>query len=242
MMPKVKPFAAGSLWDQVRGGSAPGLVLRTALVDRPAGDGYLNAGLWAAASRPLPHETAALLGHNGIRVGVISGVIPGEFDALMKADAELLAHTDRTFQPGRPRVVPVSGPAAKLVLATTADLAADPVPLTLTGAECGLQITATPTATDLVKLVCEVQIQHGDSQAMLTLGADGVGFSRTEKKPLQAFPALTFELTVGPDDYLVVGPTDSPAGKLGAAFFLDSDSVRARQRLLVVRAGRLAGK
>ena len=239
--PKPPALEPGSLWDRVRNGTTPGLVLQTALVDRPAGDEYLTTGLWATAGRPLPHQLAALLGHNGIRVGVLTGVIPGEFAAVMTVDAELLAPTNRTFTAGRPRVVPVSGPAAAVSVTATADLAADPVPVELTNAECGLQITAGPTAADRVKLVCEVQVQHGDKQALLALSPDAGGFTRQEKKPLKAFPALTFEVVLGPDDYLVVGPTDAPAGKLGGAFFLASDPVRARQRLLVIRAGRAGG-
>ncbi len=241
LLPKAADLRPATLWDRVRGGTTDGLVVRTGLLDRPAGDAYLGQGVWATAGRPLPPELTTLLAHNGLRVGVFTGIIPGEFDKLIRSDAALVDARDRPLQPGRSKVVPVNGPVDRVALAVLADLAADPSPLDLTAVECGLQITARPTGSDLVELVCEPQIQYGDKQTLLKPTSDNTGFTSQERKPLKTFPALTFTVTLGPADYLLVGPTAEPAGKLGGAFFVDATPDQVRQRVLVVRAGRQPG-
>jgi hypothetical protein len=42
-------------------------------------------------------------------------------------------------------------------------------------------------------------------------------------------------VSVGPQDYLVIGPTELPVGKLGGAMFLTDNDGRNRMRVLVVR-------
>ncbi len=244
--PKAANLRPGALWDRVRTGSPPagGLVLQTALVERPAGDEYLSRGLWATAGRPVPHELATLLARNGIRVGVVSGIPTGEFAALRDAGADTdgapLAAMNRTFRPGVPRVVPVNGPLGRADLFALADLAAEPRRLSLNAVECGLNITATPAAGDQVRLRCEFQVQHGEKQAFLKVSAEDVDLSRLERKPLEQFPALAFSVTLSPGDTLIVGPTDTPLDTLGGAFFIDPTPARPRQRALVVSAGRPA--
>jgi hypothetical protein len=50
------------------------------------------------------------------------------------------------------------------------------------------------------------------------------------------FPALGFEATLGPDDYLLVGGRADQPGALGAVLFGAEVDHRPRQRVLVIRA------
>lgn len=222
--------------EQTGAALADGLVLRTGLIELPPGDPFLTTELWAAAGKPVPHEQAVLLARNGLRVGVLGGLIPARFDALTASDATFKFGTDRTFKPGVPRVVPANGPLDRAVVRTVADLSADPAERTFAAAECGLSVTARPAAGGRVTLTCEPQIQYGDKELFLTAAADGSGFARTDHKPREAYPALRFEVTLAADEYLVVGPAADPDGTLGQALFLDAADGRVRQRVLVVRA------
>jgi hypothetical protein len=235
-------FWAGSartaLLDRARS-PAPGtggLLLNTRLIEQPLGDAYLNAGLWDAAARPLGHEQSALLARNGLRVGVLSGVLPDPFDRLVHSEATTVSPMLRTVVPGQAKVVPVNGPLEQCSYLTVSELAADPQPVELTSAECGLAVTAVPAAGRRVKLTCAFQVQHGDKRAWLAETADGSEFTRRDRKPMETFPGLTFEVTVEPDDYLLVGPTADPIDTLGQAFFVTPDGL-PRQRVLVIRAG-----
>jgi hypothetical protein len=238
------PDSRSAGWfDRVRGltGVESGLTLRTVLIERPAGDPYLSRGLWESAGKPVPHELSTLLARNGLRVGVLSGMVPGEFDRLVTSEHSTVSPMLRTFQPGKPRVVPVNGPLDRCTYQVLHDLAADPARVELAGAECGLSITARLADDDRVTLLCEPQVQHGEKQAWLKPTTDGTGFARRDAKPLEAYPTLAFEVTLGPQDYLIVGPADEPADTLGQAYFYPAGEDRLRQRVLVIRALRGPG-
>lgn len=239
--PRVEDIQPKSLWQRIGGNTPNDMLLRTMLVERPAGDAYLNRELWAGAARPLAHELNTLLGHNGFRVAVFSGVLPGDFERLLHDDPAVVDPKERTFQAGKSRVVPLNGPLIQAPCKVLADLAADPAPRNYSQLECGLSITANPIHTDRVKLLCEPQVQFGDKELSLTPSTDNSQLTRRERKPMEAFNTLTFEVTLGPDDYLVFGPAEDPADRLGQAFFVTNTGDRARQRVLVIRALRPAG-
>lgn len=213
-----------------------GLLLNTRLIEQPLGNGYLNGGLWDATACPIGHEQAVLLARNGLRVGILSGVLPDRFDRLAHSEATTISPMLRTLVPGQAKVVPVNGPLEQCSYRAVRELAADPEAVELTMAECGLAVTASETG-GRVKLTCAVQVQHGDKRAWLAETADGTEFTRRDRKPLAAYPALTFDVTVGPDDYLLLGATADPADTLGQAFFLTTAEL-PRQRVLVIRAGK----
>lgn len=234
------PRTAGWL-DQVRGRGGPlptdGLYLQTVLIDQPAGDAYLNREIWTAASKPLTHPHAILLAQNGLRVGIVTGPLPGEFDRLLSTEATVINPMLRTVQPGKPKVVPLNGPLERAQYQVIHDLAADPTNIDVMAAECGLAVTATQEGTARLRLHCEFQVQHGDRQAWLKPTADGSSFARQDHKSQESYPTLAFDVTLSPNDYLIVGTSETPAEKLGQACFIHAAEGRVRQRLLVIRAG-----
>ena len=239
--PRVEDIRPKAIWSRFGGSTPNDMLLRTMLVERAAGDAYLSNELWAGATRPLTHELSTLLAHNGFLVGIHSGVLPGEFERLMHTESSVVDPKERTFRPGKSRVVPIHGPIPLMQCKVLADLAADPAARTYTALECGLSVTANPIHADRVKLLCEPQVQFGDKELSLKPTADNSQFTRQERKPLETFNTLTFEVTLGPDDYLLFGPTENPADRLGQAYFVPVTAERARQRVLIVRALRPAG-
>ncbi len=235
-LPKAQSLKPAAVWDRLRGANPDALVVRTALVEAPAGDPALGGDLWATAGRPLGHELAALLAHNGLRVGTFSGLMPPDFERLSRAPHATLDATDRSFTPGKPKVVPVNGPLGRLTFRDRADLGAESAPWDLTAAECGVRVTATAAAGGQVTLAVEPQIQHGDKQLFVKPTADGTAFAREDRKALKGYPSLAFDVTLGPKDTLVIGPTPDPAETLGGGFFLSASGDRVRQRVLVIRA------
>src|SRR5262245_2161173 len=223
---------------EVFGSSADAVVLMTALIDRPGGDPYLTDGLWAAADKPLPHETAALLSENGLRVGVITGIPPAEFSALVTSDRATTARRLNLRRMNEPKIVPVLGPVEALEYSVLPGLKADRVGVSVGGAECGFEVTPTTATADRVTLTIKPQVQHGPRQSWLKTAADGTGFAWDTRKPLEDYPALSCSVTIGRGDFLVIGATDKPAGTLGEAFFFAKEPGRVRQRVLVIRASR----
>lgn len=210
-----------------------GVILTTGLIELPPDDPYLTAGLWRDAPDPLPHAVSARLARNGVRVGVVGGLRPPRFDALIAGEATFRDATHRTLPAGATKVIPVNGPIDRCELTHFADLAGPGRSLTLTGAECGLSVGGGPAGGG-VRLRFEPAIQHGEKELGVRL-TDG-GLARDDRRPREAFPALAFEVTLAPGDHLVVGTTPDPGDGLGRALFLDATESRVRQRVLVVRA------
>lgn len=227
-------------WAGIQSGS--GVYLQTALIDVPAPNRYLDQELWSApaVANPVSPEQTALLELNGLRVRVISGVAPPRFLELVTSEHSVLNPMLRSAPPDTPKVIPVNGPLKQAQCRVRTDLKADETELTLTDAECGLRITAQPTENGKITLTCEPQVQHGASQAWIRPTADGTGFMRKEQKAQSGYTTLTWEVTLGAHEYLIVGPSEDPTGTLGELFFYSRTGEQVRQRVLVVRTGKRA--
>jgi hypothetical protein len=214
------------------------LYLQTVLLERYVGESFFTNDLWKTTARPMSHEQTTLFAKNGLRVGVFTGLIPGEFAEAIRSEQGTIQPMHRSFQEGVARVVPVQGPIEKVAFKSLKDLAAEPAEYELYNVECGLQMQASPVEKDRVKLIFHPQLQHGDKQALLKPSADGSEFSRVNQKPILNFEALNCEVILGPTDYLILGTIPEPLGTLGGAFFINAKGDRVRQRVLVIRAGR----
>lgn len=245
-VPRQQTIRTAEFFQRVRGWagvqSGSGVYLQTALIDVSAPNPYLDHELWSAASvtNPVSPEQTALLELNGLRVRVISGVAPPRFLEMVTSEHTVLNPMLRSAPPDTPKVIPVNGPLAQARCRVRPDLKSDDTELSLTDVECGIRITARPTENGKITLLCEPQMQHGDSQAWIRPRADGTGFTRQEQKAQSDYTTLSWEITAGPHDYLIVGPCEDPAGTLGEVFFHSRTGEQVRQRVLVVRAGKRA--
>src|SRR5437764_685220 len=69
--------------------------------------------------------------------------------------------------------------------------------------------------------------------------ADGTGFTLQGEVPVEKYPGLGFTAVLGPNDYLILGWPADRSQTLGEAMFAVEANGRPRQRVLVIRAGRL---
>jgi hypothetical protein len=213
-----------------------GIVLESVILERPAGDPFLDRDLWRATLPVGSEETRALLSENGLRVGVLAGSLPQRFQTLLESDTEALNARALTFAMRRDEVLPTAGPHAKCEFQLLSDLAGKRSPVALTGANAGLLVRPEPAKDARVRLVCEPQIQHGERREWLRPSADGTGFVKVEEVPLERYPALAFDVTLGRNEYLLVGCFAEQPGTLGAAVFGVAANGEPRQRVLVIRA------
>lgn len=213
-----------------------GVVLHTRLIEQPAGNDYLNRGVWLDATDPLPHPVSALLAVNGLRVGILTGLIPTELERLARSEASAVSPMLRGFQFGQSKAVPVNGPIANCSFAAKPGLGDDPVTHELTAAECGLVVTVTADG-DRLRVRCEPRVQHATLRPWFRPTADGTTFERHDQRPTEAFPTLAWEVTLDRKDVLVIGATVDAERTLGEAFFFATTADRPRQRVLTLQAG-----
>jgi hypothetical protein len=220
--------------------SSDGLLVDSVLIERPAGDPFLDRELWAAVIPAGPPEKRALLAENGLRAGVLGGAVPTRFQALLESEADAVDSNTRTFNVRKEAVIPTAGPVDPCRYSVLADLAGKPAPVELKQARCGVLVKPQPTPDGRVRVACEPQVQHGQKREWFRPTEDGTGFAKYEEVPLERYPALGFEVTLGAGDYLLVGWAADQPGTLGSALFAVEAEGRPRQRVLVIRARQMA--
>jgi hypothetical protein len=213
-----------------------GIILESVLLERPAGDRFLDRDLWKAALPVGSQETRALLSENGLRAGVLAGSLPQQFQTLLESDAEALNARSLTFTSRKEEVLPTAGPHAKCEFRLLADLAGQRAPVALADASAGLLVRPEAAKEDRVRVACEPRLQHGRKREFLRPSADGTGFVKVEEVPLERYPALAFDATLSRNEYLVVGCFAEQTGTLGSALFGVEANGQPRQRVLIIRA------
>ncbi|QDU19178.1 hypothetical protein [Urbifossiella limnaea] len=212
-----------------------GAYVESVLVERPVGDDVLDRELWTTAKPPMPAETDVILTENGLRVRVVSGNLPSSFRRLLETDG--VDPHGFTFGARPDVVVPTATPPDPCSFRVLADLAGTRRDVTLKGARCGILVRPAWAGDGRLKVYCEPQLQHGERADVFRPNGDGTGLTVAGEVPTERYPGLGFEVTLGPDDHLIIGSPAAAAGTLGeAAFTAEADS-GPRQRVLLIRGG-----
>ncbi len=214
------------------------VVIRSVLIERPAGDLYLCQQLWETTLKPLPPETAALLAENGIRVGTFPSNAPAELLELIQDGNGTVRPNETTVNLTESKVLPVNGPVVQAEFETVDDIGASANPNRFQQVQFGFEITADDKQKGKLELKFEPKLQHGQRQGWLRPTLDGTGFTWLDGKEAVKFPKLKFTIDVRPGEYLVIGPTEQPAKLAGGAWFVSDSHNSNRMRVLVVRAWR----
>jgi len=211
-----------------------------ALIQRPVGDRYLNEGLWALANEQIvPLERKEVLENNGLRVGAVSGLLPSEFQELLRSER---------YNPNPRRRHVRAGQAATLLLGSVrAQCDCDPpsVPANIQGeslhamfdAQFGIAVTPSLASGNKVRLALTPQVQQGEAKAAIKPAEDGSGWSHSQQAP-EKYSGLNWDVTLAPDEYLLVGCHFANQRTFGKECFVRTDEPRPVQLLLVVRAVR----
>ncbi len=210
-----------------------------AVIERPAGDTYLNRSLWELADEQavdLEHKPA--LDDNGFRVGLIGGLLPADLLALLTSERTCAdPHRVQTRVGG---TCPVSVGAPRPLCRFTLRQDGAAVPVELTDAACLLEIVPTPVEGGRTTLRFTPVVRHGNSRREPKAVRDPSGEHRWDlevQQPSETYAAVSWEVSVKADEYVVVGTRLDGAETLGRSFFLDGGRSPPVQRLLVVRAG-----
>lgn len=217
---------------------APGerVVLKTYLLQQPAGDPYLTHELWSQLLRPLPVEKHALLAENGLRVGHLTGNPPYQFLTLARTEDAVVKPMQSIVAVNDPKPVPLNGPLPEVKFQAFVEVGAKPGQFDLKDAEAALNITAATGENGRVKLTLEPRIQHGSRQLGWKPNFDATAFTWLDQKVQERFPSLKCEVSLAPEEFLIVGPSETPANTLGGACFMNVSAAAARMRVLVIQA------
>jgi hypothetical protein len=223
------------------GSSAEIVRIDVAVIERPASDHYLNRGLWALADEQavdLEHKPA--LDDNGFRVGLIGGLLPADLLTLLSSDRSCGEPHRLQLRAGTSTPLAIGPQRAHCSFALHQGGRA--VPVNLEAVSCSLEVVPTLADRGRTTLQFTPVVKHGASQREARAVRDASGEHRWNMEmqaSTETYAGMSWQITVSPEEYVVIGTRMDSDDTLGESFFIDTESTRATQRLLVIRSGRV---
>lgn len=239
-----QPLHPPSSWmERLRLGQGPGrpdvVVMEVALLERPVGDEYINKELWALTDeQTIPLERKSLLEDNGLRIGQVGGIPPARLLALLTSKRSCANPRRIYLTPQKPFPIALGPRAVSCHFEMEED--GELVPIDLEQAECSLSVVPSLTDNGQIRLRFTPQIRHGEVTLMPQPAPDRHGWVLQETQPTEVYSSLAWEVTLPPEEYVVVGGRFDRPRTLGHQFFIRADETVPVQRLLVLRTRCLA--
>jgi hypothetical protein len=210
-----------------------------ALVATAAGDPFVNEELWAQADdQVLSLEQKALLDDNGFRVGQVGGVPPAGLQALLTSKRtcsdprHIQQHAGKPTRLSLGPVLPVCEFQIRQEDRT--------IPVVLEQAECTLVVVPTLTPDGRTRLRCTPEIPHGHVTVGPQPDHDRTLWMLQKQQPTESYPALSWEVTLAANEYVIVGGRFDRPESLGHQCFIRTGEAVPQQRLLAIRTTRPA--
>lgn len=216
------------------------VVMYVALLEQPVGDRYINHDLWEQADEQAAHtERRALLAANGFRVAQLGGILPSRLHTLLTSERSCINPYRSHIHEGHASVVKLRPemPQCSFDL----HVGAEDKSITLDQALCTLVVTPTLTRDGKTRLRFTPQVQHGETVMMPRPATDPNGvytWSLREQRPTEVYDDLSWEVTLAPNEFVVVGARHDQPNTLGWQSFVCRDLSRPKQYLLAIRTGR----
>lgn len=214
--------------------------LDVALVERPLGDRYLNGELWDLADeQAVSFEKKAALDDNGFRIGLIGGMPPAGLQALLTSERSCANPRRIRLHAGNPTPV-VLAPTLQHCRFELHE-AAQTTAVKLEQAQCLFQVVPILSEKGKTTLRFTPHINHGETTLAPRPLQEPSGTRRWElqaEQPGETYAKLSWEITLAPNEYVVVGTRLDRDDTLGQRCFLLTDGPTPTQRLLVIRTCR----
>ena len=223
-----------------RGPTGPDVVqIEWALIERPVGDRYLNEGLWALANEQVvPLEHKIVLEDNGLRIAQVGGLLPAEFQELLRSERSNPDPRRRQVRAGQAASILLGPARARFDWTPPRSVAPGSMQLvSIVDAQFSIAITSSLASDNKVRLSLTPQVQQGEASQRIRPADDGSGWTRAEQGA-EKYSELSWDVTLAPDEYLLVGCRFASQHSFGAECFIRDDEPRPVQRLLVIRAAR----
>jgi hypothetical protein len=235
-----KPVRSSSWLDRFRpfhGETADLIMLEVALIERHPADAFINAELWQVADeQAVSPENKAILEENGFRVGQVSDLTPTRLQALLTSEKSCINPRRLFLHSGGTTTVKL-GPTRPHC---RFDLHQDGQTQTvsLEQAECSFVILPTLTDDGRTRLHFTPQLRHGETIMAAHPASDHSGLLWQPERPTRTYEALAWDVTLAPNQYVVIGTHFDQTETLASQCFLRQDEEVPVQRLLVIRTCR----
>jgi hypothetical protein len=210
-------------------------LIEVALLERPWGDEYINQDIWKHTDGLLVDtlEQHGLLERNGIRMGQLVGVPPYDFQQLLLS-RECCSNPEARIFP--------SGKLIPIFLSPTYDRTYYEVLLDQRDsdfrhdrARFSVDVTASFARGGRTKLTFTPRVEIDEAALPFHAAPDQSTWELKFQKVSKSYPELSWDVTIGTNQYLLIGTRMDRPGTIGQAAFSEQRGNIAIQRLLVIR-------
>jgi hypothetical protein len=223
---------------RMQGPTGPNVIqMDVALIEAPLGDSYLDRELWSQADEQvLALEQKNLLEDNGLQIGQVGGITPAGLQALL---------TSNKSSPDPRRITLRAGQSYDLLLGPMLPICryrllqdGESADVRLEQAQYVVAVVPTLTADGRTTLRFTPQVRHGEARLQPRPAADLSGWLMRPQQATETYAHLSWEVTLAPNEYVVIGGRSDRPATLGHECFLRAEETPPTRRLLVIRTGR----
>jgi hypothetical protein len=213
--------------------------LHVAVVERRLGDSYINQTLWASTDEQAAGiEQLALLENNGFRVGQVIGNLPSELLRMVENERYCGNQIGWFLRVGSSTPIKLGPALAKCnYLVKYDDFCRE---VSTEQANCKFLIEPTLTADGKTRLRFTPMVEHGEAIMTIEAVPEFSSWECQVKQQSHVYPELSWEVTLAPNEWLVVGTQLSQPRALGYQAFVNEEGATPIQRILVLRTNRPA--
>jgi hypothetical protein len=224
------------------------VVMDCYVLERSDGDPFFNEYLWKSADRSIVSlEEKVVLDDNGFRVGQIVGTAPERLQELVQSPRSCLSGRRRMLATGAPTADQPERPKLELDPQGPQHSGSffvkqgkETTEISLENVQYYLEVEPCLTSNGRVRLKFTPKVEFGELLRIPYVPADRSDFAIKTEKRHHLFPRLSWEVTLGANEWLILGGNGELPDSLGYQAFAREDGVTPMQRLLVLRAMRSA--
>jgi hypothetical protein len=217
--------------------AADSVIIDFALLERPLGDAYFNHELWTHTDEMIVDlEKKAALDENGLRVGQLVGMTPAQLQALLSSERWCLDPRRRVLPAGKTTSYHLSPVLAHCDYDVF--LGGQKHELQVDQARFCIEVVAALTADGKTRLTFTPTVETGDKVLPFQPAPEQSEWKLTIGRPSKAYKELSWEASLAPNEYFVIGARLDKPGTLGYQAFAQDNAPKPVQRLLVIRTNR----
>jgi hypothetical protein len=218
------------------------IIIDFALIERAVGDPYINRELWTHTDQLVVDlEKKDLLEANGLRVGQLVGLTPADLQTLLASERWCPKPFKRITCSGQPynlHLGPVL-PHCDYDLCVSGQIHE----VRVDRARFGIEVLPALAADRRTKLVFTPKVETGEQVLPFQPLPEQSRWDFKIERPSKAYKDLSWEVSLAPNEFLVIGAVLDKPNSLGYRSFVQDEGPDQVQRLLVIRTNRsLAGE
>ncbi len=217
------------------------VIIEFAQLERAVGDPYINRELWTHIDQlAVDLEKKDVLETNGLRVGQLVGLTPADLQTLLTSERWCAKPYRRITSSGQAythELGPVL-PHCDYDL----HIGQQVHEVRVDRARFGLEVVPALAANGRTKLVFTPKVETGEQVLPFQPVPEHSKWEIKIERPSKAYKDLSWEVTLAPNEFLVIGTLLDKPNSLGYRAFVQDEGPDQVQRLLVIRTNRsLAG-